>query len=178
MRCLGLEFKTMSNRKLIEELRALEDNLGDPCHPGLFARAADALEEYAQPKPAPDVVSVPGALADRIYSAFAAFISGRASIHVPPRQDDVDIVLAERLKPVKFLAEAPQPVAQDGWIPVSERLPESATDVLVYGVNHGSASYTVAGLFSGEWASQETEETTRFEPTHWMPLPAAPKGGE
>lgn len=62
----------------------------------------------------------------------------------------------------------------NNWIPVSERLPESAIDVLVYGINHGSSSYTVAGIFSGIWASQETEEETRFEPTHWMPLPAAP----
>ena len=69
----------------------------------------------------------------------------------------------------------PSAPAQDGWIPVSERLPEIATDVLVYGVNHGSASYTVAGLFSGSWESQETEETTRFEPTHWMPLPKCPE---
>ncbi len=68
----------------------------------------------------------------------------------------------------------PAPAAQ-GWIPVSERLPEIATDVLVYGVNHGSASYAVAGLFSGSWESQETEETTRFEPTHWMPLPKCPE---
>ena len=92
--------------------------------------------------------------------------------------------LRERVAELEYAAEldrtadlyaAPQPAAQDRWIPVSERLPEIATDVLVYGVNHGSASYTVAGLFSGSWASQETEETTRFEPTHWMPLPAVPE---
>ena len=63
------------------------------------------------------------------------------------------------------------------WIPVSERLPEPWTDVLAYGVNHRSHSYVVAGVFSGTWASQETEEATRFEPTHWMPLPAAPSAG-
>ena len=92
--------------------------------------------------------------------------------------------LRERVAELEYAAEldrtadlyaAPQPAAQDRWIPVSERLPEIATDVLVYGVNHGSASYTVAGLFSGSWGSQETEETTRFEPTHWMPLPAVPE---
>ena len=63
------------------------------------------------------------------------------------------------------------------WIAVSERLPEPGTDVLAYGVNHRSHSYVVAGVFSGTWASQETEEATRFEPTHWMPLPAVPSAG-
>ena len=62
----------------------------------------------------------------------------------------------------------------EGWIPVSERLPEPCTDVLAYGVNHRSHSYVVAGVFPETWASQETEEAIRFEPTHWMPLPAAP----
>ena len=95
-----------------------------------------------------------------------------------PGDDRSTVTLTSCILFADHIAAPSSPAAQDGWIPVSEGLPESATDVLVYGINHGSRSYTVAGLFSGSWASQETEETTRFEPTHWMPLPSAPKGGE
>ena len=73
---------------------------------------------------------------------------------------------------------APKPFAQDGWIPVSDRLPEPETDVLVRGVKHNGVFNTVSGLFHGRWMSQETEEPTEFKVTHWMPLPAAPKGGD
>ena len=34
--------------------------------------------------------------------------------------------------------------------------------------------HRVAGLFNGEWSSQETEDLLLGEVTHWMPLPAAP----
>ena len=84
---------------------------------------------------------------------------------------------ADKAKLLALDDAAPSEPAAQGWVPVSEGLPESATDVLVYGINHGSRSYTVAGIFSGEWASQETEEPTRFEPTHWMPLPKCPEVG-
>ncbi len=71
----------------------------------------------------------------------------------------------------------PQPApAQDvaGWIPVTERLPEVETDVLVRGVRRNEVMHRVAGLFNGEWSSQETEDLLLGEVTHWMPLPAAP----
>ena len=74
-------------------------------------------------------------------------------------------------------AAAPQPApAQDvaGWIPVTERLPEVETDVLVRGVRRNEVMHRVAGLFNGEWSSQETEDLLLGEVTHWMPLPAAP----
>lgn len=70
-----------------------------------------------------------------------------------------------------------QPAAQQdqGWIPVSERLPESETDVLVRCVRHGNdVRHVVAGLFHDEWSSQETEYPIAGKATHWMPLPAAP----
>lgn len=75
------------------------------------------------------------------------------------------------------LYTAPQPApAQDvaGWIPVTERLPEVETDVLVRGVRRNEVMHRVAGLFNGEWSSQETEDLLLGEVTHWMPLPAAP----
>ena len=75
------------------------------------------------------------------------------------------------------LYTAPQPApAQDvaGWIPVTERLPEVETDVLVRGVRRNEVMHRVAGLFNGEWSSQETKDLLLGEVTHWMPLPAAP----
>ena len=67
------------------------------------------------------------------------------------------------------------------WISVDERMPELATDVLVFGREFNGPRFTVAGRFLGGpesiipfWASQETEESTRFDVTHWMPLPAPP----
>lgn len=69
------------------------------------------------------------------------------------------------------------PAQASAWVAVSERLPESGLDVLVVGVKHGAVYHTVAGLFHDKWASQETEEATRFEPTHWQPIPAAPTPG-
>ena len=78
---------------------------------------------------------------------------------------------------IESLYTAPQPApAQDvaGWIPVTERLPEVETDVLVRGVRRNEVMHRVAGLFNGEWSSQETEDLLLGEVTHWMPLPAAP----
>ena len=69
------------------------------------------------------------------------------------------------------------PAQASAWVAVSERLPESGIDVFVVGVKHGAVYHTVAGLFHDKWASQETEEATRFEPTHWQPLPTAPTPG-
>ena len=66
-------------------------------------------------------------------------------------------------------------------ISVAERLPEPATDVLVFGLEHNGHRFTVAGMFWATegggliWASQETEESTRFDVTHWLPLPEPPK---
>ena len=53
-------------------------------------------------------VVVPDGLLDRIDSAIIAFTGGRASMHVPPEANDVDMVLAECFKMVKsMLADAP-----------------------------------------------------------------------
>jgi hypothetical protein len=66
------------------------------------------------------------------------------------------------------------------WIPVSERLPENANDVLVL-VDRGH--YSIASLVNGEdgrpaWDSGNWHcaiPAAHGSVTHWRPLPAAPK---
>ncbi|EDH7438429.1 DUF551 domain-containing protein [Salmonella enterica] len=73
----------------------------------------------------------------------------------------------------------PAPVTPDGWIPVSERLPERDVDVQVYCADKKEQMV-------GYMERNETEGWFRFaslpngggvycKPTHWMPLPAAPQ---
>lgn len=61
------------------------------------------------------------------------------------------------------------------WISVKERLPEDGQDVLVCVNGQVLISY-VHGMkgFSSKWGLAENGET--IWPTHWMPLPEAPKG--
>lgn len=71
------------------------------------------------------------------------------------------------------------PVTTDGWIPVSERMPERDVDVQVYCADKKEQMV-------GYIERNETEGWFRFaslpngggvycKPTHWMPLPAPPK---
>ena len=71
------------------------------------------------------------------------------------------------------------PVTPDGWIPVSERMPERDVDVQVYCADKKEQMV-------GYMERNETEGWFRFaslpnrggvycKPTHWMPLPAAPQ---
>ncbi len=71
------------------------------------------------------------------------------------------------------------PVTPDGWIPVSERMPERDVDVQVYCADKKEQMV-------GYMERNETEGWFRFaslpngggvycKPTHWMSLPAAPQ---
>ncbi|ENH6997073.1 DUF550 domain-containing protein [Salmonella enterica] len=71
------------------------------------------------------------------------------------------------------------PVTPDGWIPVSDRMPERDVDVQVYCADKKEQMV-------GYMERNETEGWFRFaslpngggvycKPTHWMPLPAEPK---
>ena len=67
------------------------------------------------------------------------------------------------------------------WIPVTERLPEEWTNVLVYsGGNYDVLMYrpnrrsTLCFMYQdecGHWTEKHSPSVT-----HWMPLPEAPKG--
>ncbi|MGX8900304.1 DUF551 domain-containing protein [Citrobacter werkmanii] len=71
------------------------------------------------------------------------------------------------------------PATPDGWIPVSERMPERDVDVQVYCADKKEQMV-------GYLERNETEGWFRFaslpngggvycKPTHWMPLPASPR---
>lgn len=59
------------------------------------------------------------------------------------------------------------------WISVEERLPEVRQRVLLYshhdGVNTGYRADEIGRFY--------VDKSYPYRPTHWMPLPDAPKGG-
>ncbi|EHW1682684.1 DUF551 domain-containing protein [Salmonella enterica] len=81
---------------------------------------------------------------------------------------------SEQLEPVSNRDELNSPVTPDGWIPVSERMPEVGDIVLtaIDGcVNVGEAERSGANYryFTSVISGRE------LPATHWQPLPAAPK---
>lgn len=65
------------------------------------------------------------------------------------------------------------PATPDGWIPVSERMPEGSEEVLCTKEFDGPGDWRkkVGYWLAGKW----TVYGASWTPTHWMPLPAAPK---
>ncbi|HIC2867434.1 TPA: DUF551 domain-containing protein [Citrobacter freundii] len=71
------------------------------------------------------------------------------------------------------------PVTPDGWIPVSERMPERDVDVQVYCADKKEqmVGYMERNEAEGwfRFASLPNGGGVYCKPTHWMPLPAAPQ---
>ncbi|EOX4270006.1 DUF551 domain-containing protein [Citrobacter freundii] len=65
------------------------------------------------------------------------------------------------------------PVTPDGWIPVSERMPEDGQEVIVMDVVRGKVQ---SGMIyqDGEFVDFNEQYYKVKSPSHWMPLPAAP----
>lgn len=64
-----------------------------------------------------------------------------------------------------------------GWIPCSERMPEFDTSVLLYFPDYGGhiESGCIGDEGDGPYHYFFDGDSLRHEPTHWMPLPAAPQ---
>jgi len=72
-------------------------------------------------------------------------------------------------------SKAPQPVAQDGWIPISERLPDPGDCwVLVYADGAMNCMAWHDGAWH-DWTNAQAHNIFPDEITHWMPLPSAPE---
>lgn len=61
----------------------------------------------------------------------------------------------------------------DPWIPVAERLPAAMQTVLLLRAHSGGMM--LDWHYGGVWHNSVANQMV--PPTHWMPLPAAPKGG-
>jgi hypothetical protein len=74
---------------------------------------------------------------------------------------------------------SPAPLAGSEWISIDERLPEHEAEVLVTGFEGNDPSkprWTQIAHFhkEGSFYDHDTGEAF-YPPTHWMPLPAAPR---
>lgn len=108
--------------------------------------------------------------------------SGRIEITVPVTWTTIKEIWA---KGVEHFAAAPQSPGGDHatvpgkWIPVSERMPEREVDVQVYcpDKKEQMVAYLERNELEGyfRFATWRTGDGIYCQPTHWMPLPAAPK---
>ncbi|WP_312465768.1 DUF551 domain-containing protein [Atlantibacter hermannii] len=74
------------------------------------------------------------------------------------------------------IASGNSPAIPDGWIPVSERMPDETQPVIVV-ADGGVVQRTVYQFCDGVWIDwyEQYDEVPHDAFTHWMPLPAAPK---
>ena len=92
--------------------------------------------------------------------------------------DEPDILAYDADAHSGYVKTGNSPAIPDGWIPVSERMPEFNDEVLVWHC-HGFPILAVYGACK----DPKTYKTYRclrnndgeIDATHWMPLPAAPK---
>lgn len=64
-------------------------------------------------------------------------------------------------------------VTTQGWIPVSDRLPETIIDVLAFSENGDESKQFIAYYSNKKWWDS-TSNIRIVSVTHWMPLPQTP----
>ncbi|EAR8162883.1 DUF551 domain-containing protein [Salmonella enterica] len=85
--------------------------------------------------------------------------------------DEPDILSYDADSHSGYVKPGNYPVSPDGWIPVSERMPEGMKTVIT------SNGFDIGqGWWDGEcWKSFDCHDVVPGKVTHWMPLPAAPQ---
>nr|WP_064670388.1 DUF551 domain-containing protein [Escherichia coli] len=105
---------------------------------------------------------------DREYNTFTGMYSDKAEVE---RWVRLHKACNFRADITPLYTAQPVPVTPDGWIPVSERMPEPYEYVLVTDGFDGCEVMRVNT--DGYWGPAKSLYPGSI--THWMPLPAAPK---
>nr|WP_309599235.1 DUF551 domain-containing protein [Klebsiella pneumoniae] len=153
-----------------------QDVDGEECHvvpSDAFQKLSDALDEIENTLPTEDIdrpdvfltwSAVPRAALKSLLQAGNSPAQSDccpAQNHVSPEQN------------------GDTPAQRHGWIPVSERMPEREVDVQVYcpEKREQMVGYLERNEQEGyfRFATWRTGDGVYCQPTHWMPLPAAPQ---
>lgn len=135
--------------------------------------AEESLYRHAQP--APVVMDD-----EKLRALFDAWFASDCSFNQSPEASEADNIawresywyVWQRCRAAMFQA-GNSPAIPGAWIPVSERMPDDSSDVLCTAEFDGPGDWRkkVGYWHEGKWVVYGASWT----PTHWMPLPAAPK---
>ncbi len=146
-------------------------------------RYADEFQEQPAPvAPLPDVVSVllnhlEDVLPDDAFNLIDVKAWNAVSMLTCPDACRAAMLQDESVTAANKLGNSP--AIPDTWIPVSERMPEREVDVQVYcsDKKEQMVGYLERNEQDGyfRYATWRTGDGIYCQPTHWMPLPAAPQ---
>lgn len=138
----------------------------------------DAVPLYTAPQPAP-VVPLPDAVSVLLNHLEDVLPDDAFNLIDVKTWNAVSMLTCPDACRAAMLQGGNSPVTPDGWIPVSERMPEREAEVQVYcaDTKEQMVGYMERNEAEGwfRFASLPNGGGVYCKPTHWMPLPAAPQ---